>query len=74
MEGELNNLSKQFIRETKPNRESGDQKAGNEHNKLSWGWCMLQGREKKKKKVFQHMLIKTASYPSVDKPLTTDSK
>lgn len=51
--------------------ESGDQKAVNEHDKLARGQCKLgEG----KKIVFQHMLMKTAPYPSVDQPLATDSK
>lgn len=78
MERELYNLSKQSSLERKPRRKSGNQKAVNEHDKLPWGWSVLQGRGKKTPKnttnTLQHMLIETASYPSADKSMINDSK
>lgn len=82
MKRELYSLSKQSSLERKPRRKSGNQKAVNEHDKLPWGWSMLQGKKKKtpkntkkhNKHMLQHMLIETASYPSADKSMINDPK
>lgn len=71
MERELNNLSKQNSLKRQSQMESGDQKAVSEHDIIIG---LVYGVGKGKNHVFQHMLIKIASYHSVDKPLTTDSR